>query len=288
MTPTTIDTLMITYNRPAYTKLSLSKLLDSCDAHMRVWVWHNGDDAETLDVVRSLTGHPRFHKFHHSSENQLVREPTNWLFKHADGDLLSVIADDCVVSDGWAQILRQAHEEVPEFGIVACWHFQEDDYLPEVAATKTRAFSGGHKLMVNPWVQGSGIMIKRSCVEQMGPLPKKDKGFTTYCLRAAAAGWINGWYVPIVLIDHMDDPRSPDSMLKTDADLTTHLPLSVQLRGLTTIDQWVTHLRKHARGLQEAPTDPRLYLGFREKLRRLRLRLNRADLRYTSSIARAS
>lgn len=67
---TNIDVLMVTYNRPTYTRLSLEHLLDSCDESMRVWVWHNGNDQDTLDVVASMRGHARFHEFHHSPENQ--------------------------------------------------------------------------------------------------------------------------------------------------------------------------------------------------------------------------
>ena len=71
------DVLMITYKRPAFTRLSLARLLDSCDSAMRVWVWHNGDDAATIDVVRSFERHPRFHRLHVSPENVKLRAPTN-------------------------------------------------------------------------------------------------------------------------------------------------------------------------------------------------------------------
>ena len=68
-----VDVLMVTYNRPTYTRLSLEHLLDSCDASMRVWVWHNGNDQDTLDVVASMRGHARFHEFHHCPENRRIR-----------------------------------------------------------------------------------------------------------------------------------------------------------------------------------------------------------------------
>ncbi|MHC4100717.1 MAG: hypothetical protein ACYS1E_16385 [Planctomycetota bacterium] len=54
----TIDVLMVTYNRPIYAERSLRRLLDSGDEAMRVWVWHNGTDAEMLDVVSSMRDHP--------------------------------------------------------------------------------------------------------------------------------------------------------------------------------------------------------------------------------------
>ena len=91
------DVLMITYNRPDYTRLALSELLARCDASMRVWVWHNGDDAETLALVRSFEDHPRFHRFHHSEQNVGLTAPTNWLLADATGAYLSKVDDDCVV-----------------------------------------------------------------------------------------------------------------------------------------------------------------------------------------------
>lgn len=263
-----IDVLMVTHNRPDYTRQSLQSLLESCDDATRVWVWHNGDDAETLEVIGSMRDHERFHRFHHSRENVLTRAPTNWLFEESDGDLLSLVNDDCVVSGGWAHTLRAAHRDVPDFGVVACWHFREEDFNPELAGRKVREFPGGRRLLVNPWVQGSGIMVKRCCVDCLGLLEPHESGFTGYCLRVAAAGWINGWLLPLVPIDHMDDPRSSRSMLRSDADLSAHLPRSARYRNVETIDQWIGHLRTSARVVQQAPTDPRLYFGLRKKIRR--------------------
>ncbi len=275
-----IDLLMVTHTRPHYTRLSLPRLLESCDDTMRVWVWHNGTHAETLRVVREGLDHPRLHRFHHSPSNQLLREPINWFFGNSNGDLLGFVNDDCLVRDGWADKLRKAHQDVAQFGVIACWHFPVEDFIADLAQKKTHRFACGHQLMVNPWVQGSGVIMKRECVDALGVLPARDKGFTRYCIRIAAAGWINGWYVPLVPIDHMDDPRSPHTMLKTDADLEHHLPLSAWLRGTRTIEAWTAHLRRSARIVQEAPTDPRLYLGVRKSIRRLWTRIKQQELLY--------
>ena len=275
-----LDVLMVTFDRPEYTRLSLRRLLDSGDDNMRVWVWHNGNDAETLSVVQSMRWDPRFFKFHHSPENQFIRAPINWLFEHARGDLLSLVNDDCIVSDGWIRTLRAAHQDIAQLGVVACWHFQEEDFDPALAVRKTRTFQGGHRIMCNPWVQGSGIMLKRQCVERIGLLRKREPGFTPYCIRLANAGWINGWYLPLVPIDHMDDPRSPNTLLRTDADLATHMPLSARLRETHTITAWVEHLRRSARIVQKAPIDPRIYVGVRRKIRRSWARLRRQKVLY--------
>ncbi len=268
-----VDILMITHTRAQYTALSLPRLLDSCDESMRVWVWHNGDDEQTLSVVRAHREHPRFHRFYHSHDNALIRKPTNWLFGNASGDLLSVVADDCLVEPAWMDRLRAAHAKNSALGVLACWPFMEDDFDRERSANKVRELDGGDQLLVNPWVQGSGVVLKRQCVEDLGLLPPRDKGFTSYCLRLAAAGWVNGWLVPLVLIEHMDHPLSPNTRLRNDADLCEFAPLSVRMRGCTTISQWLAHQRLSARIVQEAPLDPRLYFGWRKKWRRMRERL---------------
>jgi GT2 family glycosyltransferase len=275
-----IDILMVTHDRPEYTKRSLGRLLDSCDESMRVWVWHNGEHAETLATVRSLWGHERFHRLYHSPENRLIRTPINWLFANAGGDLLSLVNDDCVVSDGWADTLTRVHEDVEDLGVVACWHFQPEGYDPGIAEKKVRNLNGGHSLMCNAWVQGSGVMFKRRCVDEIGWLNDDDFGFTPWCIRLAAAGWTNGWYVPLVPIDHMDDPRSPNSKLRTDADLAAHMPLSARHRNTTTIDEWTSHLRRSARAIQVASADPRRYVGWRKKVRRSWSRLMGQEVLY--------
>lgn len=273
-----LDILMITCHRPEYTRRSLRALLDSCDQQMRVWVWHNGQHEETLDIVRGMQDHPNFHRLHHSRENRLVREPTNWLFSEADGDLLSVVADDCVVENGWAQTLRRAHADVPRLGVAACWHFALEDFDAELADRKTRTFLGNHRIIVNPWVQGSGVVLKRACVERNGLIPPNEPGFTSWCMRLAAKRWINGWYRPLIPIDHMDDPRSPHSMLKSDADLEQHLPLSARVRGVRSIDDWIDHLRVSAREVLAAPPQPWLYVGLGKKMRRAWMRLHRESM----------
>jgi hypothetical protein len=271
---------MVTCRRPAYTRRSLRALIDSCDETMRIWLWQNGSDPETLAVLDELAIDDQVHRYHHSRENVLLREPVNWLFDRARGEFLCLVNDDCLVVDGWARTLRAAHRDVAEFGAVACWHFHEDDYIPELAERKTRTFPGGRRLMLNPWVQGSGVMVKRACIEEMGPLKEDERGMTPYWHRLARAGWLNGWHLPLVPHDHMDDPRSPHTMLKTDADLAQHLPLSARLRGVKTIEDWVAHLKLSARAVQEAPVDPRHYVGLRKKIRRLHTRVKREPLLY--------
>ncbi len=278
----TIDVLMITYNRPEYTRLALGHLLQNCDQDMRVWVWHNGTHAPTLEVVNSFREHPRLHRFHHSPENKKLREPTNWLWSHAEGDLLSKVDDDCLIPERWAESLRRAHRDVPAFGVLGCWRFPEEDFVPELAQWKIRAFPGGHQLMVNLWVEGSGYLMKRECLDAVGTLGS-EQSFSDWCVEVAARGWVNGWMYPFLYQEHMDDPRSAHTLLKSDEDLMRYLPLSAQSSGVRTLAEWQQQLRQSARTLQQVSIDPKQFRGWRRRVNNARDRVGRLLASWRSS-----
>lgn len=266
MSDTSIDILMITYNRPEYTRLSLQRLLRTCDDSMRVWVWHNGTDEETLETVRSLEDHPRFHQFHHSPENVKLDRPTNWLWENSVGAYVAKVDDDCLVPEGWAGSLRSAHESTPELGVVACWHFCAEDYDPELSKPKVRKLNSDHALLLNCWVGGSGYLMKRRCIEENGLLNRR-RNWTRYCIELSTCGWVNGWHLPLLCQEHMDDPRSANTLLKSDADLHQHLPLSAARTGATSLADWQAQLEESARFVQRASPDPRAHIGWRRRLR---------------------
>ncbi len=268
MSENSIDILMITYNRAHYTRLALERLLETCDDSCRVWLWHNGTDEGTLEVVRGFLDHPRIHKFHHSEENKRLRDPTNWLWENAKGDYLSKVDDDCLVPEGWLATLRQAHEDASEFGILGCWRFMPEDFMPEVAKKKIHTYQCGHQVLRNCWIEGSGYLMKRSCVKSHGLL-QPGESFGQYGIRLAAAGWVHGWYYPFLYQEHMDDPRAEHTLLKSDEDMAQHLPLSASRFGVSSLDEWRAFLRSDAREVQLASLNPYHYMGWRRRLRAL-------------------
>jgi glycosyltransferase involved in cell wall biosynthesis len=269
-----IDILMVTYNRADYTRKSLPRLLETCDDSMRVWIWHNGNDAETLDVVRSFADHPRVHELHHSPENQRLRVPTNWFWSRAPGRYLSKVDDDNLMPDGWAQTLRAAHAAEPKLGVIGCWSFRPEDHRPELAEQKVVSLGGEHRLLKNCWVAGTGHLIKRACIEQGGPL-QPDQTFTNWCLHRAARGWIHGWYYPFLYMENMDDPRSPHTQLRTEADFHAHRGLSPIRFGVGSLEQLRARQTQLALELQTCSTNPRHYIGWQARSRRLLRRVAR-------------
>ena len=221
--------------------------------------------------MRGYANHPRVARFHHSRENLRVWGPTKWLFDESQAAYLSKVDDDNLLPDGWLETLIAAHESYDRFGVLGCWRFPEEDFVPELANRKIREFPGGHRVMVNLWTEGSCFLMKRACRDQQGPLLPKQT-FPQYCKQLGLKGWINGHYYPFIKYENLDDPRSPVTLIRSEADLKRYLPLTAQYNGITSIAEWTEQLRRSARESQAASPDPRDWQGWRQAMRRLRAR----------------
>ena len=269
-----IDLLMITWNRAAYTARTLECLLETLTPRTRLWIWHNGDHQPTMRVVRSFESHPRVHCVHWSATNVRLREPTNWFWSQATAPYVGKIDDDCLMPRGWLETIIAAHESDPKLGIISAWPFREEDHCPEQAARKLRAVGPELSVMMNPWTGGSGYLVKRACQEAMGPLGA-DEPFSRWCMRAARAGWINGWIYPFLYMDHMDDPRSAYTQLRSESDFNRNMPLSAVEKNIESLESIRERVTRHAHYLQSCSPDVRSHRGLRRRLTTLRARCAR-------------
>jgi glycosyltransferase involved in cell wall biosynthesis len=255
-----IRVLMITYNRPAYTAMALARLCDTLPGDARVTVWDNGSSAEMISVLKKFESRPAVEKIIYNPTNDKLRGPTNWFWQNTtDAEFVSKVDDDGLMPDRWTETLEQAHRDVPEFGVLGTWRFPDEDFAANLAVKKIQTF-GAHKILRNCWVEGSGYLMKRSVIARAGFI-RDNESFTTYCTRAAAAGFINGWYYPFLYQEHMDDPRAPHTEMKTEADFRRLLPLSAQTFKIKSREEWTNKLRQLARNLQTCSYDPKDYLG---------------------------
>jgi len=268
---TRADILMVTYRSADYVRTSLDRLLASMSDQDRVWLWQNGDDEATLDALSGYRDDPRIERFHHSRVNERLGPPMRWLWCESRARFIAKVDDDCLVDERWLDVFSDAHERNPEFAVIGSWRYPPEDFDLSVAAPKIQEFAGGHTLLRSNWVQGSGFLLDRQWVISKGPIAE-DETFTQYCVRLAKAGAVNGWYYPFVREDHMDDPRSSHSLIRSDEDLARRLPLSAQRLGVTTVDDWVAQLRHSARVVQEASLDPHAYGGWGNRVRIARRR----------------
>lgn len=245
------DVLMIAHDRPKYVALALPSLLESADETLRVWVWQNGGDPEVTKIIDDHLDHKRMHRVHRSPHNAKLREPTNWLWRESDATYLGKVDDDTLVPKGWLSTLKNAHEKEPRLGVLGCWVHPASDYNEQLAKQKISLY-GGLRLLENPWMAGSGYLMKRTCVLDHGLLAP-DETFPSFCVQLAWLGWINGWPLPLLLAEHMDDPRSTFCILKTEEDFQRLKPLTAVKNNVRTLEQWKEFNSKAAPGLLRSP-----------------------------------
>jgi hypothetical protein len=272
---TIIDVLMITHRRPDYTRLALSALAESVDDTVRIWVWHNGDDEATFDVVKDFDRQGLIHRLHRSPVNAGLRDPTNWLWFHSDADYVSKVDDDCIVDPNLWRKLRAAHGSVGEnAGVLAAWRFLDEDFAGAEGMAKVQRF-GRNRLLRNHWVQGSSYLVRRDVVRAAGGL-RPNESFPDLCIRIARSGRVNGWLFPFVHEEHMDDPRSVHSMLTSQAAFEASRPLHAILANITSLADWSA--AQHAEAIKVQEVELR-YWGydspFRTLTRKIRERLSR-------------
>ena len=273
------DILMITYNRPQYTRKSLTRLLETCPPCSRIWLWQNGRDEETLKIVKSFESHTRIANVRYSPDNQMLRPPTNWFWQNAKGRFIGKVDDDCIVPEGWVEALVRIHNDESKAGIISCWPYLEEDYNEEISKKKILVLNGGHKLLHNAWVGGSGYISKKTAIDTLGPL-KANESFTQWCIRLARKGWLNGWPIPLLLMDHMDNPSSHNTIIRSEKDFQDNKPLTARRFDIKNYDDYRKKARNSALQVQLAKPDPWRYLGLTGKIVRavekLRGRMPRA------------
>ncbi|MGA2863538.1 MAG: glycosyltransferase [Verrucomicrobiota bacterium] len=261
-----IRVLMITHNRTAYTELSLARLCETVGREARITVWDNASSEETRSVLKRFESHPAVERIIYNGANDKLRGPTNWFWQNArDAEFLSKVDDDGLMPDRWTEILEQAHRDIPEAGIMGTWRFPDEDFVERRAQKKIQKF-GAHQVLRNCWVEGSGYLMKRSVIDRIGLIREKES-FTTYCIRAAAAGFVNGWYYPFLYQEHMDDPRAPHTGIKTEEDFRRLQPLTAQTFKVKSRAEWSAKTKELAWIAQVCSYDPRDYLGRRAWLK---------------------
>jgi GT2 family glycosyltransferase len=262
-----IRVLMITYNRVDYTQLSLRTLLDTLPENAKVTIWDNNSSDDMRALLRNYEKHAAVEQIIFNRTNDKLRGPTNWFWQNAgDADFVSKVDDDCLMPAGWCETLTALHSDLPEAGVIGCWRFLDEDFVPEIAKRKIQSF-GSHQIMRNCWVEGSGYLMKRAVIDKVGFL-LEDESFTGYCTRAAAAGFVNGWYYPFLYQEHMDDPRVPNTGIVSEEAFKQLRPLSASTFRIETREDWIKRLKYSAWSLQACSFNPRDYLGWHASFRR--------------------
>jgi len=109
--------------------------------------------------------------------------------------------------------------------------------------------------------------MKRAVVEKIGYLRRKET-FPNYCTRASANGFINGWYYPFLHQEHMDDPRSKYTDIRSESDFQRSKCLTAKDFSINSRQDRITQIRRMAEKVQAYSIDPYDFIGIRAKAKR--------------------
>ena len=268
----TIALVFITYNRLDYTKLALSSVLADPTEEFSLTIWDNASTDGTVVYLKNEVNDPRIVDIVFSKKNVGQISAMNEIWGKSKADLLGKLDNDCLMTPGWTRLLAQAHEDIAQLGVVACWHYPPEDFDYERAKHKIHTFNG-HKIFRHPWTCGTGLLVKRATFDRFGPI--QGKGTTPYWLKIALSGYINGFYYPLVHQEHMDDPKSKHSHLKDEASYQAAKAVTVNINspGQETLAGRWRWRQEVLNNLLDDPWDANYYIGWHSKLRRIKKRV---------------
>lgn len=269
----TIDLVFITYNRLHYTKLALASVLADPTEEFSLTIWDNASTDGTIEYLKNEVNDRRIADIIFSKENIGQTAVVNTIWGNSNSDLLGKLDNDCLLTPGWTRTLAQAHEDIPNLGVVACWHFFPEDFDYERAKHKIQQF-GKHQIFRHPWTCGSGLLIKRSTFKKLGQI--QNKATTQYWLQMALKGYINGFYYPLIYQEHMDGWKSRYSRLNfMPFDQAFKYNPAYQTGRIKDFEQYHRTYKEILENLFTGPYEPEYYVGWRAKLRQVKYRINK-------------
>jgi GT2 family glycosyltransferase len=272
----TIDLIFITYNRLEYTKLALASVLVEPTEQFSLTIWDNCSTDGTVEYLKNEVNDPRISDIIFSKENFGQTAAMNEVWGHSKADLLGKLDNDCLVMPGWTHILAEAHKDIPNLGVVACWHLSPGEFDYTRAEHKIQQF-GKHRILRHPWTCGTGFLIKHDTFKKFGTI--LGKGTTGYWLNMAKEGYVNGFYYPLVYQEHMDYPWSEHYAFPDRVRDGLEIGVTSAYMKIRTIQDAKRWHRIVVRDILDRSWDVKYYVGWRGRLQRIKKKLRK--LRYS-------
>ncbi|MBW8041257.1 MAG: glycosyltransferase family 2 protein [Planctomycetes bacterium] len=266
----TIGLVFITYNRLDYTKLALPALLGDLTEEFSLTIWDNASTDGTQEFLSSVDD-PRIVEKVFNKENMGLRGAINHLFSNSAADLVGIIPNDLLVTPGWTRPIARAHADVPEFGLIGCWHLGKEYFDESRAKHKIQKF-GDHRVLRHPWTGGAGGLVKLKAVRECGML--QSNATPDYWKRMALKGYVNGFYYPLVYVEHMDDLWSEHYAFSGRLQEGVQMSVTYSNRRIRTLEDAKAWHQVVVNNALDDPWEVKYYVGWRKKLRNVRKRLH--------------
>lgn len=267
-----IDLLFITYNRLPYTELAIPSLLADPTEEFSLTIWDNGSTDGTREYLSSVDD-PRIVKKVFARENVRLNGAVNDLISRSSADLAGIIFDDDLVTPGWTRPLAQAHADVPEFGMIGCWHFSPEEFDYERSKHKIQRF-GQHQVLRHPWTGVGAGLVKLETLRECGPL--ESHRTTNYWRRMAQKGYVNGYYFPLIYVEHMDYPWSEHFAYSDKFEEWLEASTGAKRHGIRTIEDAKAWHHVVVSNILDQPWDVKYYVGWRRKVRSVKKKIRKA------------
>ena len=267
--------VLVTFNRLDYLKKTIARLLEDPMEEFDLYLWDNASADGTAGYIKDAVKDSRIVEVVLSKENVGQSGAMNYVWSKTKAELVGKLDNDCLVTPGWTRIFAQAHQDIEMLGTVACWNFPLEDFDENLAAKKICEFNG-HTIFRHPATCGSGFIIKKRTFLEFGPWPEGASTATTgYFYKMALAGYINGWYYPLVFQEHMDDPGSKYSRFHNMSFEEAYgNSFGYKFTQIKDMEEYMKIREQNLYSLMTEPYDPRYYVGWQKKFRRAVRRFN--------------
>lgn len=239
-----VDLLMITWNRFEYAKRTIDTLLSTSDEFRLFW-WDNGSEDGVREYIDQLHD-PRIYMKHKNDDNDRQAIPTRWFLAHSSSSIIGKLDDDTLVPDGWIKTIASAVESDDKTGMVGCWTFWPEDFDRNAnrAIAKVRQL-GKHQLLWNISIGGTAFLVKRDLALRYLVKDHDGNAFPIDREKMSVDGYLSGWYYPLILCEHMDDPRSAHC-LSGRGDGKDVTALSARVRGFKANSEFLSWIKNDA------------------------------------------
>lgn len=232
---------MITWNRLEYVKKSTANLLaDPSD--FRLFIWDNGSKDGTADYIASLAD-DRIVEKHFCPVNILQGFPTQWFLERSSSPVVGKIDDDTLAPHHWIDTIGDAVSRHGEFAMIGCWTYWGDDFeRNREKAMKKVVTIGGHQVIHNKHIGGSAFLVRKELALKYFMKNHNGREFPINRVKMTEDGLISGWYFPLLVAEHMDDPRSKHCLMNRPGGMDGQAALTARSRGIGTpaaYQQWI-------------------------------------------------
>ncbi|WP_291325476.1 glycosyltransferase [Desulfovibrio sp. UCD-KL4C] len=215
-----IDILYLTFNRIAYTKITLPALIENAGTDFSLTIMDNGSTDGTVEYLQEMQEKYKntIRKVLFNSKNIGISMPTNVFWRTAKGEFVGKVDNDTLVPKNWLSRLLEAHQKSDKLGVVGGFHF--DMAYVDVKELERRVVSlEGVSLIPDAFIGGCCYLFRKSVQEKHGYLDvhptRKTFGWTEYQQEIARSGYCNGYLYPLLNVEHFDDPVSKYNLAYT-------------------------------------------------------------------------